>query len=191
MIVSNANLFCSYNVISKLLTKFGLTMEHGKTDVFHFSRSHGSFNPPSLDLTSLGGTVLRPKTTWHYLGFLFNHKLLFHQHIDFYANKAISTIKCMKMLGNSLRGLDPIQKRHLYRCYTLTIALYGFQLWHYNKVPLAYPLEKLGKIQRRAAIWITGMFHTSPTVGVEAIAGLIPIYLHLQKLYGCFLLQAH
>jgi len=142
MIVSNANLFCSYNVISKLLMKFGLTIEHGKTEVFHFSRLHGSFDPPPLDLTSLGGTVLYPNTTWHYLGFLFNHKLLFHQHIDFYANKAILTIKYMKMLGNSLRGLDPIQKRHLYRCCTLPIVLYSFQFWYYNKVPLAYPLEK-------------------------------------------------
>ena len=27
-------------------------------------------------------------------------------------------------------------------------------------------------------------FHTSPTLGVEAITGLIPIYLYLQKLSG-------
>jgi len=30
---SNANLFCSYNVILSLLLKFGLIVEHGKTDV--------------------------------------------------------------------------------------------------------------------------------------------------------------
>jgi len=58
----------------------------------------------------------------------------------------------MKILGNSLRGLNPVQKRHLYGCYTLPIALYRFQLWYYNKVPLAYPLKKLKKMQRRAAI---------------------------------------
>lgn len=38
--VSNENLFYSYNVISTLLTKFGLIMEHRKTEVFHFSRKH-------------------------------------------------------------------------------------------------------------------------------------------------------
>src|SRR6267154_1669675 len=37
-------------------------------------------------------------------------------------------------------------------------------------------------MQRRAALWITGAFRTSPNVGVEAIAGLIPIHLHLRKL---------
>jgi len=59
--VSNTNIFCSYNVISKLLTKFSLTMEHRKIEMFHFSRLHSIFNPPPLDLTLLGGPVLCSK----------------------------------------------------------------------------------------------------------------------------------
>ena len=60
---SNANLFCSYNIILSLLLKCGLVVEHGKTDIFHFSRSHRVFNPPSLDLSAIGGLVLLPKKT--------------------------------------------------------------------------------------------------------------------------------
>ena len=60
--------------------------------------------------------------------------------------------------------------------------LYEFQLWFYNKAPLLYSLKILGKIQRRATIWILGVFRTSPTEGLEAIAGLILIKLHLHKL---------
>ena len=60
--------------------------------------------------------------------------------------------------------------------------LYGFQLWFYNKAPLSYPLKILGKIQRRATIWILGAFRTSPTERLKVIAGLIPIKLHLHKL---------
>jgi len=37
-------------------------------------------------------------------------------------------------------------------------------------------------MQRRAAIWILGAFRTFPTEGLEAIADLIPIKLHLHKL---------
>ena len=37
-------------------------------------------------------------------------------------------------------------------------------------------------MQRKAAIWILGAFRTSPTGGVEALAGLMPINLHLRKL---------
>ena len=61
--ILNAHLFCSYNVLSKLLVNFGLVIEHGKTKVFHFNRSHGIFNPPPLNLSSLGGPSLYPKDT--------------------------------------------------------------------------------------------------------------------------------
>jgi len=56
--ISNCCLFCSYNVISNLLEKFSLIVEHSKTEVFHFNRSQGIFNPPSLDLSPIGDTIL-------------------------------------------------------------------------------------------------------------------------------------
>ena len=43
-------------------------------------------------------------------------------------------------------------------------------------------MKILGKMQRRATIWILGAFRTSPTGGIEAIASLIPIKLNLHKL---------
>ena len=184
IVTSNSQLFCGYNILSKLLDKFGLIVEHSKTDIFHFNRSHGVFNPPLLDLSSIGGPILKPKDSWKYLGFIFNRKLNFHQHIDFYLNKAISTVKCMKLLGNLSRGINPIQKHLLYRCCILPIVLYGFQLWFYNKAPLLYHMKILGKMQRRATIWILGAFKTSPSEGIEAIVGLIHIKYHLQKVVG-------
>jgi len=69
---SNANLFCCYNIILSLLMKCGLVVEYGKTNIFHFSRSHGLFNPPPLDLSPLRGSVLLSKDTWKYLGFIFD-----------------------------------------------------------------------------------------------------------------------
>ena len=104
--ISNSHLFYNYNVMTKLLKKFGLIVEHSKTEVFHFNRSHGNFNSSSLDLTPIGGPILWPKNTWKYLGFIFDRKLVFYQHIDFYSNKAMSTIKYMKILGNSNWGIN-------------------------------------------------------------------------------------
>ena len=43
-------------------------------------------------------------------------------------------------------------------------------------------MKILNKIQRRAAIWILEAFKTSPMEGIEALAGLIPIRFHLQKI---------
>ena len=180
--ISNSHLFCSYNILSKLLDSFGLIIEHSKTEIFHFNRSHGPFNPPPLDLSPLGRPILCPKDSWKYLGFIFDWKLSFHKHIDHYANKAISMVKCIKLLGNLLRGINPIQKRLLYRCCALPIALYGFQLWFYNKVPLSYHMKILNKMQRSTTIWILGAFKTSSMEGIEVLAGLIPIRFHLQKI---------
>ena len=184
IVILNSQLFCSYNVLSKLLDSFGLIIEHSKTDIFHFNRSHGIFNPLPLNLSAIRGPILRPKDSWKYLGFIFDQKLNFHQYIDFYSNKAISMVKCMKLLGNLSRGINPIQRCLLYRCCILPIALYGFQLWFYNKALLLYHMKILGKMQRRAAIWILGTFKTSLSEGLEAIVGLIPIKSHLQKLVG-------
>ena len=189
--ISNSLLFCSYNIISSLLSRFGLIVKHSKTKVFHFTTLYGSFNPPPLNLSFLGGPILYSKDTWKYLGFIFNRKLLFHQHIDFYSNKAISTVKCTKILGNLVRSLIPYQKHLLYRSCILPITLYGFQLWFYNKAPLLYSLKILGKLQKRVAIWILGVFKTFPSFSNKAIAGLIPINLHLQKLSGRLQLRSH
>jgi len=43
-------------------------------------------------------------------------------------------------------------------------------------------MKILKKMQRRAAIWILGAFKTSPLEGIEALAGLMPIRFHLQKI---------
>jgi len=150
--VSNARLFNSYNVVLTFLSKFGLQVEHSKTEVFYFSRSLIDFSPSLLDLSPIGSSLLVPKDTWKYLGFIFNRKLSFHKHIDYYANKAISIVKCIKILGNSTKDLNPHQKRLLYRSCTLPITLYGFQLWFYSKAPLSYLLNTLGKLQRRVAL---------------------------------------
>jgi len=44
--ISNSYLFCSYNVLTNFLEKFGLVVEHSKTEIFNFNRLHGAFNPP-------------------------------------------------------------------------------------------------------------------------------------------------
>ena len=45
-------------------------------------------------------------------------------------------------------------------------------------------------MQRRVAIWILRAFKISPTEEIEAITGLLPIKLHLQKLAGRLQLHA-
>jgi hypothetical protein len=44
------------------------------------------------------------------------------------------------------------------------------------------PLDSLRKMQRRACLWITGAFKTSPMGAAETFAGMPPIHLHVKKL---------
>jgi len=124
----NTFLFYSYNIISSLFDWFGLIVEYEKSEIFHFFRSIKNFKPPSLDLTLLRDSILQLKDTWKYLGFIFNKKLFFQQHICFYSNKALSTIKNMKILGNSTSSLLLFHKQLLYKICVLSITLYGLPL---------------------------------------------------------------
>ena len=88
----------------------------------------------------------------------------------------------MGMLGNSTQGLLSLQKHLLYRSCVVPIATYGFRLWYFAGAPTMAQVSLLATMQRKAALWILGAVHTSPTGGIEALAGLIPIHLHLKKL---------
>jgi len=68
--------------------------------------------------------------------------------------------------------------------------LYRFSLWYFNKASLLYLLKELRKIQQREAFWILGTFHTSSSLGIETITGLILIHLCLQKLSSRYQLRA-
>ena len=143
---SNVNLFCSYSIISSLFEQFDLSIEHNKLKVFHFSRSTMNFNPSLFDLGLLDEFLLYSKDKWRYLGFIFDRKLTFCQHVHFYSNKALSTVKSMKMLGNLLRDLLSLQKQLLYQTCIMPIVLYRFQLWYFKEASIFYPFKKLRKI---------------------------------------------
>jgi len=138
-------------MIFKIFADAGLVMEHSKSKVFHFTRAYNPPNP-SINLTSVRGPVLHPKPIWRYLGFFFNRKLNFYHHIYHYTTKCLSTLNAMKMLGNSSRGLLPIQKCLLYRTYIVPIALYRFQLWFFKETPTLKNIMELKKMQHRAAL---------------------------------------
>ncbi|KAJ2911570.1 hypothetical protein MD484_g8847, partial [Candolleomyces efflorescens] len=174
----------AYEIVFALMTGSGLALEHDKTELFHFTRARSGFDTP-IDLgyaPYTGENLLKPKTYWRYLGFWFDRKLTFHEHVRFYATKALTTVMAMRMLGNSTRGLSPRNKRILYRACVVPIATYGHRLWFFEGAKNKGALKSLTSMQRKAACWIIGAFRTSPTGGVESLAGLPPIHLHLRKL---------
>ncbi|CAA7267878.1 unnamed protein product [Cyclocybe aegerita] len=158
-----------------------------QTELFHFSCRRDTYNP-LLDLgytLHTGDTPLKPKTYWRYLGFYFDRGLTFHEHICYYATKAFTTVQAMRMLGNSTRGLSPKQRHLLYRSCMIPIATYGYRLWYFNGTHNKGAMNQLKRMQRKAALCITGAFRTSPTGSLEALASLIPVHLMLKKRAMC------
>jgi len=88
----------------------------------------GSLTPP-IDLgfaLYTGNTPLGPKLYWRYLGFYFDHTLLFREHIRYYSTKALG------MLGNSSRGVSVVHKHLLYWTCVVPVATY---IWSSTMVP--------------------------------------------------------
>ncbi|KXN92955.1 hypothetical protein AN958_08929 [Leucoagaricus sp. SymC.cos] len=138
----------AYRVIFQLFVAFGLVLEHNKSELFHFSHRKNDDNPP-IDLgyaPYMGDSPLCPKTFWRYLGFYFDRQLTFQEHIRYYSTKAISTVRAMGMLGNSLQGLTPKQKCLLYRLCVVPIATYSFHLWCHGLHPHKAHLASLNKM---------------------------------------------
>ena len=174
----------AYAVINELTSRLGLILEHDKSEAFHFTR-----NPKDPDLPVdlgfapyTGSSPLAPKSVWRYLGFYFDRTLRFHEHVRYYSTKALTTARAMVLLGNSSRGLHFDQKRLLYRSCVVPIATYGCRLWYFKGSRHRTSLKLLSSMQRTAALWILGAFRTSPGGGVESLAGLPPIHLHIKKL---------
>ena len=94
------------------------------------------------------------------------------------------------MLGNSTQGLLSLQKWLLYQSCVVLIATYSFHLWYFAGAPTKVQVFLLATMQCKAALCILGAFCTSPTGGIEALVGLIPIHLHLKKLVKQFYLRA-
>jgi hypothetical protein len=115
-----------FRLLTDAFLKIGLVLEPAKTELMHFAPYlldrlgkpiyNGAY--PAMDLgvaPFTGDTLLRPSLVWRYLGFFFDPKLSFSAHVDFYVNKALSTLKALRMLGNSVKGLDSRNRALVYK----------------------------------------------------------------------------
>jgi hypothetical protein len=165
------------------LLRILLRLEANKTEAIHFTRCRRCktdhpgptiWLPPECG--SNAGTLITPVATARYLGIYLDTTLSFRAHQKFYFTKAESTLSTLHMLGNSIRGLNPKDKRRLYIANVLPIMSYCAQLWWCpNWRGNKEAANLLQRIQNQAARWISGAFRTTPVGTLNALAGLIPV----------------
>ena len=110
------------SALTQLLThlKFiGLQIEPSKTELIHFlafqlNSSAQSLvhvhQPPLTFRWDNSDFTIKPAQVWRYLGFFFTPTLDWSFHVQFYTNKAFSSVRTCAMLGNSIRGISPKQR---------------------------------------------------------------------------------
>ena len=142
--------------------------------------------PPRLYLLSSHCTVVphsiqkKKKKKKRYLGFFFTPTLDWSYHIQFYTNKAFSSVRACAMLGNSIRGIGPKQRSLAYQGCVLPIITYGSALWYApGGVGVSRHIRRMDRVHSFALNWITGTFRTTPLGARGIIAGIPPLRIIL------------
>ncbi|KAF8702623.1 hypothetical protein AX14_014398 [Amanita brunnescens Koide BX004] len=171
-------------LLLQALSDIGLQVEASKTELIHFfafklsaSRRLAITHQPHLDFTwRMVQYDIRPTDRWRYLGFFFTPTLDFSYHVQFYTNKAFSTIRACSMLGNSVRGIGPRQRSHAYQACVLSVLTYGLPLWYTMwGAGVIRLVKKMERVHSYALGWVIGAFRTSPIGSRELMAGIPPL----------------
>ena len=101
-----------YLSLLEQLHRLGLSAETDKLELMHFRqwrKKDLGWSPteplgPSLHINGKQGEklVIKAKTSMRYLGFYFDPKLSFREHIRFYTTKGMSVVATLSVLGNSV-----------------------------------------------------------------------------------------
>ncbi|GJE97286.1 hypothetical protein PsYK624_135020 [Phanerochaete sordida] len=199
--VNTQKLGYAASTLTSCLTRVGLRIEADKTELMHFRNGRKPWRErvgddplgPPVKVYSPGGeTLIWPRKVVRYLGFFLDPKLSFREHIRHYTVKACSTVNSLRMLGNSVRGLSPQDKRRLYISNVVPVMCYGAQLWwHPRWLRKKYAADEMQKAQSRAARWISGAFRTTPVGALDMSAGLLPIKEQVNKFMRRACLRVH
>ena len=181
-------------LLLQALSDLGLQIEVSKTELIHFfafkltaARRLAISQQPHLTFTwRMKSFDIPPSPLLRYLGFYFTPTLDFSHHVQFYTNKAFSTIRACNMLGNSVRGIGPRQRSHAYQACALSVLTYGLPLWYtmWGR-GVSRLVKKMERVHAYALGWITGSFCTSPIGARELVAGIPPLRVILNmRLHG-------
>jgi ribonuclease HI len=133
-------------------------------------------------------TTLTPKETAKYLGVWFDKHLNFTTHRRKMLAKGAGSLEALRGISGSTWGSSLIAMRKVYQAVIIPQMLWGLSAW-YCPAAKAMPrgdLDKLTneltKIQKRAAILISGAFRGTAGAALDIELFLTPIKLRLQQI---------
>jgi len=168
------------------LERAGLTIDGGKTEAIFYSLTrarpdiHGP-RPSTITIPTSEGelTTINCSDNVRYLGLFIDHKLTWHRHVKIMATRARGTLKSMKLLGNSVKGLDHGNWRLAYNAICLPVLTYGSPIWFKEQKQLSKILQA---VQDEAVRWMMGAFRTTPAEPLHQLIAILPIHIRLKML---------
>ena len=166
----NSSLGEALELIASWGATWKVTFSQTKTKIMNFTRLRKSVTGP----VSFAGQNLEVVDHFKYLGIVFDSKLSWKKHLQYTAAKATKILAQFGGLCGLKWGLRSETSHFIYQRVILPTILYGASVWG-SAVLTKSLLALLRRIQRLAALRITGTLRTSATDAIMVLAGLIPI----------------
>ena len=180
----------AYQIVEAWMAEHGLRIDPAKSELIHHTWRNGdrkSINdqPPTINTpVMVPATTTRPEivTTpakmvkWLRVTFDTKLKLTFLSHLKNVSTQATDAVNSLSMLGNSIRGLHQVYRRHLIQGAILPMMLYASVAWWNGQKTQTNIIEK---VQNKGLRYITGAFCTTPTYAMQIEAAIPPIALTL------------
>ncbi|XP_075167884.1 uncharacterized protein LOC142240049 [Haematobia irritans] len=155
----------------------GLGVNPRKTDLVLFTRKKRlvGYKDPEFQ-----GTRLTLSKSTRYLGIVLDSRLNWLENVADRMKKTYAALyACQKLVGERW-GMKPALFNWLYTAVIRPVAVYGCHVWwpitnHHNHI------QRLGRINRTALIYMTGAMRTTATAALEVLMGIIPLDLHIRK----------
>ncbi|KAJ3511459.1 hypothetical protein NMY22_g15642 [Coprinellus aureogranulatus] len=163
--------------------------EMSKVAIMHFSRFRiRSKHRSTAPRLKLQGTVIQKVEEYKYLGVLMDPELRWKAQADRAAKKGLDWVNLFKRLARMRFGLNTDLLRHLYKAVAVPKMTYAAEVWYTpphvppgkkKRVGSIDTLKKLQRVQKIAAVAITGALKASAADVLDVYANLLPIDLQL------------
>ena len=131
-------------------------------------------------------TILAPSNTAKYLGVWLDKHLNFKTHRKKMLAKGAGSLEALRGISGSTWGSSLIAMRKVYQAVIIPQMLWGLSAWYCPAARATPGLDKLTneltKIQKRAAILISGAFRGTAGAALDTELFITPIKLRLQQI---------
>jgi hypothetical protein len=164
--------------LSKWAGENGLGVNPNKTELILFTRKYKipNFTPPKLE-----GKILVLSKETKYLGTVLDSKLSWKRNVEERMKKGMNAYyACKKMFGKKW-GLQPYIIHWMYTAIIRPIVTYGALIW-WEAMEKELNRKNLTKVQRLAALGITGVKNNTAQAALETILNLQPLEWYVKRL---------